>query len=106
MLDQARAEADRAVLSARVQAEADLERSRAQIAELEAAGAARLSEVNRLLEDLRTTAAGTAAQFRSAGSQLAELADHFEFELATQSDEIGQRSAGSLDRHEERIEVS
>ena len=106
MLDTARADADRALLAARVQAEAELERGRAQVAELEAAGAARLSNINRLVEDLMSTAAGTAAQFRTAGSQLAELADRFESELATQRAEIGRDSTGSVDSHGERIEVS
>jgi DivIVA domain-containing protein len=106
MLDAARADADRTLLSARVEAEAELERSRARIAELEAAGAARLDEVNRLVEDLRSSAAGTAAQFRSAGSQLAEMADHFEFELATQGEGIGQHDSGLLDRNERPVEVA
>jgi DivIVA domain-containing protein len=111
LLDEARADADRALLSARVQAEAAVENSRAQIAELEAAGAARLDDVNRLVEDLRSTAAGTAAQFRSAGSHLAEMADHFEFELATRGEGIGRRSdesaeiTATAETTEERIEV-
>jgi DivIVA domain-containing protein len=105
MLDGARADADRALLSARVQAEAELDRSRAQIAELEAAGAARLDEVNRLVEDLRSTAAGTAAQFRTAGSQLAEMADRFEFELATQG-QIRQPDRRAVDRDGGRIQVT
>jgi DivIVA domain-containing protein len=110
MLDAARADADRALLSARVQAETAVENSRAQIAELEAAGAARLEEVNRLVEDLRSTAAGTAAQFRSAGSHLGEMADHFEFELATRgggvvrADESAELAA-TAGTAEERSEV-
>jgi DivIVA domain-containing protein len=105
MLDAARADADRTLLSARVQAEAELERGRTQLAELEAARAARQDEFNQLVEDLRSSAAGIAAQFRSAGSRLAEMADHVEFELAAQRDELGQHDNESVERNEERVEV-
>jgi DivIVA domain-containing protein len=106
MLDAARADADRTLLSARVQAEADLERSRTQIAELEAAGAARVDEINRLIEDLRCCAAQQASEFRSAGSRLVEIAEHFEFELATRGEGIGTHDEESIDRSEERVEVT
>ncbi len=106
MLEAARADADRALLTARVQAESALERSRSQIAELEAAGLARSNEFNRLVEQLRSSAAATASELRSAGSRLAEMADHFEFELATRGEGIGVGDDGSIGLLEERVEVT
>lgn len=106
MLDAAHADADRALLTARVQAESTLERSRLQIAELEAAGLARSNEFNRLVDELRSAAAGSASELRSAGSRLAEMADHFEFELATRGEGIGGGDHGSVGLLEERVEVT
>lgn len=106
MLDEARADADRNLLSARVEAEADLERSRSQIAELEAAGVARTREFDRIVEELRYTAARSAAEFRTAGSRLVEIAEHFEFELATRGEEMGVPDDESIDLGEERVEVT
>ena len=106
MLDAARAEADRTLLSARTQSESAVEHSRSQIAELEAAGMARSAEFNRLVEQLRSFAADCVSDFRSAGSRLVEMADHFEFELDTRAERIGVHDDESIDLGEERVEVT
>lgn len=86
ILDAARSEADTTLLSARVYADSDIERSRVQVAGLETVGVARSNEVDRLVEDLRSSAVEYAAELRSAASRLAEMADHFEFEVTARSD--------------------
>lgn len=105
-LDAARAEADRTLLSARVQAESAIEDSRSQIAELEAKGAARLDEVNRLVEELRNAAADCASDFRSAGSHLIEMAERFDFELPSRVAGLDVHDNGSIELGEECVEVT
>jgi hypothetical protein len=83
MLDAARTDADRTLLSARVRAEAAIEESRSKIAEDEAAGLARTNELDRIAEELKKSAANSAAVLKSVGSRLIEMADHFDLELAT-----------------------
>jgi DivIVA domain-containing protein len=104
--DAARTEADRTLLSAQVQAESAVERSRSQIAELEAAGAERLDEVNRLIVELRRSAAECALDFRSAGSRLLEMADHFEFEFHAPGEAIAVHNDESVDFGEESVGVA
>ena len=105
-LDAARAEADRALLSARVQAEAAVEHSKAQISELEASGVARTKEFDRIVEELRVAAAQSATELRSAGVRLVEMAEHFEFKLATGGEEIGMADDVSINSGENRVEVT
>lgn len=106
MLDDARAEADRALLSARAEAEAALERSRARIAELEAAATDRANEYNQLLERLRISVTESASDLRSAGSRLFEMADQFQFEVATKSEPIALDDDGSVDLRGNPVNVS
>lgn len=105
-LDAARAEADKSLLSARVQAESEVEDTRSQIAELETAGMARLAEVNRLVDELRNSAAVCVSDFRSAGSRLVEMADHFECSIPSLAVGVVGHDDGSVDLGEERVEVS
>jgi DivIVA domain-containing protein len=118
VLDAARADADRALLSARVQAEDDLERSRtqaeadldrarAQIAELEAASAARLDDVERLVNALNSYVADSAERIRSTGSRLVDVAEHFEYELAIRRQQIGyDEPIEPSEPSEQRVHVS
>lgn len=105
MLDAARAEADHTLLSARAQAESATEQARSQLAELEAAGQARLEEANRLVERMTTSAAVCASDFRSAGSRLIEMADQFESEFDAPCDQIHASDDVVVDLHETRVEV-
>jgi DivIVA domain-containing protein len=100
----AQAEADRTLLTARVQAEAAIERAQAKVAELEAAGRARTKEFDMIVDESRASAAHTAGELRSAGARLVEMAEHFEFELATRGEEIGTSNA-AIDLGEQRVEV-
>jgi DivIVA domain-containing protein len=115
VLDAARADADRALLSARVQAEADLEcsriqaeddlaRGRAQIAELEAASADRLDDVERLVNVLNSYIADSAEMIRSTGSRLVDVAEHFEYELSTRKQQIGYDEP--IELSDQRVHVS
>ncbi len=104
-LDAARAEADRTLLSAQAQAESALERSRSQIAELEAAGAARLDAINRIVEELRRATGDCAADFRSAGSRLVEMADQFECRFDAHTEGTEAHHGGSVELVEERVQV-
>ena len=101
----AQAEADRTLLTARVQAEAAIERGQARVAELEAAGAARTKEFDMIVDDLRLSAARSAGELRSAGARLVEMAEHFEFELATRGEDIGSINGATIDLGEQRVEV-
>ena len=111
-LDAARAEADKTLLAARAQAEAAIEHKQLQISELEAARAARRNEFEHIVEELRESAAQSATELRSAGERLVEMAEHFEFELATGGEVIdapGESNGGeSIPREsisgEERVE--
>lgn len=81
-LDAARIEADKTLLSAREQADAAIEHSRSQVSRLEAVGAARAQEFEHIAEEVRGSASQAAAELRSAGQRLVEMAEHFERELA------------------------
>ena len=105
-LDSARAEADRTLLSAQVQAESAVERSRSEIVELEAAGAARLESVNRIVEELRRATAECTADFRSAGSRLVEMADQFEFRFDACAVGIEAPREAPVQLAEERVELA
>ena len=101
----AQADADRTLLTARVQAETEIERGQAKVAELEAAGAARAKEYDLVVEELRTSAAQSAGELRAAGAQLAKMAEHFEFELATRGEIADPRSAEQLVFDERPLQV-
>jgi DivIVA domain-containing protein len=88
MLGAARTDADRTLLSARVHAEAAIDESRSKIAELEAEGLARTEEIDRIADELRKSAATSAAVLQSVGSRLIEMAEHFELQLAASRDGI------------------
>lgn len=90
MLDAARADADRTLLSARVHAEATVDGGEKRLAELEAKGVARTQEFERIIDGLRKAAAQAASEFRSAGAQLVQIAEHFDFEVATRGTGIGE----------------
>ena len=106
MLDSARAEADKTLLSARAQAEAAIESSRSQISEIEAEGRARTRDFDQIVEELRVATAQSAMELRSAGARLVEMAEHFEFKLATGGEKIDVPSDGSVALEEERVEVT
>jgi DivIVA domain-containing protein len=106
MLDNARAEADSTLLSARVQAESAIEQGRSQVAELEAAGLARLDEANRLVEKMRISAAECASDFRSGGSRLIEMADKFESEFHALREGVGLNDDVAVEFDEPRVEVA
>ncbi len=82
-MDTARAQADKTLLAAQAQAEAAVEARRLQISELEAAGVERTKQFDAIVEELRQSATTSAADLRSAGARLVEMAEHFEFQLAT-----------------------
>lgn len=96
-LDAARAEADKTLLAARVEAEAEAERSQANFAAVEAAGNERANELDQLVEELKASAAQSSAELRSAGARLVEMAEHFEFKLATSGEQLEAPSAEELD---------
>jgi DivIVA domain-containing protein len=103
MLDAARADADRTLLSARVHADAAIERSNAQAADIEAAAVARTKEHERIVDELRASTTRSADELRSAGTRLVEMAEHFEFELATRGEVIGDED--SVDPNSKRVQV-
>ncbi len=105
MVNSARAEADRTLLTARVQAEAMVERGQAKLAELELAGQARIKEFEQVVDELRISATQSAGELRSAGSRLVEMAEHFEFELATRGEEINTTTDESIALEEQPVRV-
>jgi DivIVA domain-containing protein len=106
LLDAARAEADSTLLSARARAESAIEQGRTQIAELEAAGLARLGEARRLVEKMSNSAAECASDFRSAGSRLIEMADQFESEFDALREDVGLHDDSAVELDEPRAEVA
>ena len=105
MLATARADADRALLTARVQAEAAIERSQAQVADLEAAGRTRTKQYEQIVDNARRSAGQSAAEFRSAGARLIELAEHFEIELASRDEQIEIADDDSIEHRENFVDV-
>lgn len=95
-LDAARVEADKTLLAARVQAEAAAEHHQLQISELEKARAARTNELEQIDEELTESATQSARELRSVGQRLVEMAEHFEFRLATGGEVIDAPDDGSL----------
>jgi DivIVA domain-containing protein len=106
LLDAASAEADSTLLSARARAESAIEQGRTQIAELEAAGLARLGEARRLVEKMSNSAAECASDFRSAGSRLIEMADQFESEFDALREDVGLHDDSAVELDEPRAEVA
>jgi DivIVA domain-containing protein len=104
-IDAARADADKTLLSARLQAEAAVEQSRSQVAELEAAGRERLDAINRLVEEMKRAAADCASDFRSAGTRLVEMADHFQFDFDLGREELSPPDGTSFEHPADRVEV-
>ena len=79
------------------QAEAEVERSQANFAAVEAAGNERANELDQLVEELKASTAQSSAELRSAGARLVEMAEHFEFKLATGGEQLDAPSADELD---------
>lgn len=102
MLGDARAEADRTLLSARVEADTAIEQGHARIAELDAAGAARTKEYERVVHELRRSAAASADELRAAGSRLVKMAEYFESELAPRSETNDAHGDQSVSRDDPR----
>ena len=105
-VDAARVEADKMLLSARSKAEAVVERSQAQVSEIEAAGEVRANEYGEIVGELRDSAARSATELRSAGQRLVEMAEHFEFEFATNGENIDAADSEPIDLDEERVEAT
>lgn len=80
-LQDARVKADKIVLSAQVRAEADVQRSLSTVAENEAVGVARLHELERRAEKLKSSVAESTAELRFAGLRILELAERYDSEL-------------------------
>jgi DivIVA domain-containing protein len=83
MMGAARAEADKTLLAAQAQAEAAIETRQLRISELEVARIERTKRFDGIVGELSRSATQSATELRSTGTRLVEMAEHFEFRLAT-----------------------
>lgn len=95
LVEQSRAEAARIVSEAEAQAKHIVTQANAQAAAIHQSTVRRSEELKATMQTVSQFITDSAADLRLGASRLTELADHFESELTTRSDVVGQSSQTS-----------